>query len=354
MIADRSAVATNVPLKRVQGALWDPQAQPWGPRAVIDVRDPNEIQPFQVPDVPNSTVNREQNVMSAAERLSGINDVALGVNPQEQRTLGEVQLVTEQSAVRMEECVRYLQETMEELFQVRHEYWIRALEDDPAAALAPQGVQRALDARGVGDMVQGGRFTADLLRGNFHGKPRGSVETANLVQLRADFNGFLQALGGLMKMFPPLQQLLSAPEAVRALWEQCLRVYRVPDRQAFLPPPEILMQMLQPQPPPPPPGAPPPGPPGAPPPGPPQGGPPPPGGPPMGAPPPGAPMPPPQGGPPGMPPGMPPGGPGGPPGAGIPPQLLELLAQMQAQHQPQVPEELGMPNVPQGMPPGVQ
>ena len=358
MIADRSAVATNVPLKRVQGALWDPQAQPWGPRAVIDVRDPNEIQPFQVPDVPASTINREQNVMAAAERVSGINDVALGVNPQEDRTLGEVQLVTEQSAVRMEECVRYLQETMEELFQVRHEYWLRALEDDPAAALAPYGVMQTLASRGVDQLVPQGRFTADLLRGNFHGKPRGSVETANMVQLRADFNGFLQALGGLMKMFPALQQLLSTPEAVRALWEQCLRVYRVPDRQAFLPPPEILMQMLQPPPPPGPPpgqpgaGAPPPGPPGMPP-----GAPPPQGMPP--GPPPGMPpgMPPPGmgGPPPGMPPGMPPGGPppGMPPGAGgvqLPPQLMALLAQLGAGGgQPQVPEELGMPNVPPGV-----
>jgi hypothetical protein len=160
------------------------------------------------------------------------------VNPQEQRTLGEVQLVTEQSAVRMEECVRYLQETMEELFQLRHEYWIRALEDDPAAALAPQGVQRALSARGVGNMVQGGRFTADLLRGNFHGKPRGSVETANLRCAPTQRSAGLRSI----KMFRRCSSSCrhSRPCALGAVPARVSRARP----SGLLPPPEILMVML--------------------------------------------------------------------------------------------------------------
>src|SRR5262245_10472820 len=43
MGADRMAMVAGQPVKRLQGALWDPYEQPWGPRAVIDVRDMREI-----------------------------------------------------------------------------------------------------------------------------------------------------------------------------------------------------------------------------------------------------------------------------------------------------------------------
>jgi hypothetical protein len=245
MAADRSTLATSAPIKRVQGALWNPDEQPWGPRAVIDVRDPEELQAFVIPDVPVSVVNREQGILDAAERLSGLNDVALGQNPRTSRTLGEVQLVTEQSFVRMEESLRYCQETLEELFKVRHELWCRALEEEPEEA--PARVERILAVRGL--QLEDQRFTAQLLRGNFRGKPRGNVETADVNALRGDYNGFIQAIGMLMQMFPPIAQMIMAnPEAIRALLEHGLRVYRVPDRQAFLGTPDQQAQMMmQPQ-----------------------------------------------------------------------------------------------------------
>lgn len=247
MIADRSALVTNAPIKRVQGALWDPDTQPFGPRAVIDVRDPNEVQPMDIPDVPVSAVQREAAVFTASERLSGLNDVAAGINPDSQRTLGEIQLVTEQSFVRLEESLHYCQEELEDLFVVRHELWIRALEADPVAAggFVPERVVRSLELRG--QQLSAGHFTADLLRGPFRGKPRGSVETADLNRMRADFNGLVAALTGMAERFPVVGQLLMRPEAIRALLEELLRVYRVRDRQAFLLPPGEFERLFQPQ-----------------------------------------------------------------------------------------------------------
>lgn len=292
MKADRAALATNAPIKRLSTSIWDPQAEPWGPLAIITVHDHKDVEPVSVPDVPNSMMEWEARILEAAERMAGMNDVALGQTPTESRTLGETQLVTEQSFVRQEERIRNLQETMETLFQVRHWLWVRALEQG-AVVEAPDTFIRTLEYRGM-QLTNAGGVTADDLRGLFRGKPRGSVETADKSRLRADYNEFLTVLGGLTKMWPPLAQVVVTPKAMAELLDQAMRLYNVGDRSTFLQPlKQMAMQMAM-MPPPgmmlPPGMAPPPGPPGMPP-GPPG---PPPGpdmmGPPMG-PPPGTPMP---------------------------------------------------------------
>ena len=95
MIADRSTLATTPPILRRQGALWDPDEQPFGTGRTIDVRDMDELQPIVIPDVPPSAVQREAAVLAAAERVSGQNDIATGATTGEQRTLGERQMQAE-------------------------------------------------------------------------------------------------------------------------------------------------------------------------------------------------------------------------------------------------------------------
>src|SRR5690606_13249836 len=121
--------------------------------------------------------------------------------------------------VRLEESLHYCQEELEDLFTVRHELWLRALEADPLAAggFVPEHVVRSLELRG--SSLAAGHFTADLLRGPFRGKPRGSVETADLNRMRSDFNGLVAALTGMAERFPVVGQLLMRPEAIRALLE---------------------------------------------------------------------------------------------------------------------------------------
>ena len=220
-MTDRSTMANAAPIKRVMGSLWDPQETPWGPLAVIDVRDPNEIEQFRVNDVPGSVVQREGMVLQAGERVSGLNDVATGVGSQQDRTLGEVNLVTQQSFVRMEEAVKYLQEPLEQLFNLRHEIWKRAVA--AGTVKLPPSVIGYLSGRGV--MVPSELVQPEMLEGVFRGKPRASVEGADPMRLRNDFVGFVNALGNLARMVPGLAQQLNQPQAIEALLRQGMRVF---------------------------------------------------------------------------------------------------------------------------------
>lgn len=279
MIADRSAMANAAPLKKVVGAIWDADVVPWGPRAVIDVRDPNELTQMEVADVPSSSFQRLNEQIGAAQRVTGENDIASGVQPEGDPTLGQVNLVAQQSFVRMDEMVRYIQESLEVACELRHLLYIRQLQAMAAGGdngmAAPSGVLKALQARGA-QVPDDGQFTADMLQGQFTFKAHGSVETADVITLRADFNGFLQALAILSKTNQAIAAIIAQPSAAKALFEQCLRVYRFPDRQAFFGSAWQALVSGQPQAdaatpgqpglPPAQPGAPPPGPPGLPPP----------------------------------------------------------------------------------------
>lgn len=236
MVADRSAMAANAPIKRVIGAVWEADVQPFGPRQIIDVRDPNELTQFVIADVPSSAFERLNEQIGAAQRVTGENDIASGVQPEGDPTLGQVNLVAQQSFVRMDEMVRYIQESLEQVCELRHLLYIRQLQAMAAGGdngmPAPSGVLKAIEARGR-SIPENGQFTVDMLQGQFTWKAHGSVETADVITLRADFNGFLQAVGILAKFNPGIAAILNQPSAAQALFEHCLRVYRVPDRQAF-------------------------------------------------------------------------------------------------------------------------
>lgn len=283
MVADRLSLVVSAPIKRLVGALWDPEEQQFGPKAVIDVRDMREVEPFVIPELGlQAAMVREQNMERTAERIMGVNDVASGQVAQESRTLGEVQMATEQSFVRMDLIVRRFQEALEDLAQVRHAIWKRVLAEQPDGVDVPQSVLVGLEGRGVpiDQYLPNGKMTAAMLEGAFRFRPYGSVETADPNRRRQDLIGFMQGLPMLLQAFPSLVPMLQTPQAGRAMFREFLRAFRVPNQQAFLgSPAQDLMQqapmlgML-------PPGLLPPG---------------------MGMP--------------GMPPGMPPGPPGMPPGA---------------------------------------
>jgi hypothetical protein len=288
MAADRSSMANGVPILRMSGALWDPVEQPWGPKAVIDVRDPRELTPMEIPDVPNSVFQQMQACERTAERLAGVNDVASGQVSQETRTLGEVQMATEQSFVRMDLVVRRFQESLEDVYQIRHAIYKRQLAEKKEGIDAPQSLIVGLEGRGVSidTFMPDGKITAELLEGAFRFKPHGSVETADIGKLRGDYVQAMQFLPMLMQAEMPLNARFG-PQAFRLLLRQFTRLFRIPNPQAFLgsPAQELQQQQIMPAPMMPGMGMPPPGL----------------GAPPMGAPPIGAPMPqamPPQGAPP--------------------------------------------------------
>lgn len=234
--ADKSSMSANAPILKMQGALWDEDEQPWGPKAVVTVRDPREITQLIVSDVPASIFTHIERCERTSDRLAGINDIASGQVAQESRTLGEIQMATEQSFVRMDLVVRRFQEAMEDLAQIRHAIWKRSLAENPDGVDAPESVLVGLEGRGVpiGDFLPDGKITAALLDGSFRFRPHGSVETADPGRMRSDFVGMLQGLPMLMQAFPLLQMMFSTPQAARAMGRQFLRVFRVPNQQAFL------------------------------------------------------------------------------------------------------------------------
>ncbi len=248
MAADRAAMITNAPIMRVQGALWDPTEQPFGPKAVIDVRNPQEVQPMQVPDLTGPAMNHIQMVEAAAERLIGMNDVSLGADPGADRTLGERQMVANYSEVRMDLVVKRVQEAIEQLYQIRHAIWKRALAEQPQGMAAPKSALIGLETKSPAVGEFDGTYTASLLEGEYRFKPRGSVATADLGRQRQDFTQAMQALANLGQQFPQFTMMMQRPEAVRALFEQFIRVFGFQDRQAFLGGEMANLQMFQPPP----------------------------------------------------------------------------------------------------------
>ncbi len=297
--ADDASMQLQLPLKRKTTSTWDPDAEPLGPKAVMTVREMGEVEFLQ--RQPNTGVagERIERNWRGAERLSMINDAAAGVTSENQRTLGEIQLITNQSRGRVKEAIKNVQETVEEIYQVRHVMWKRALADLGSEGMqAPPSVVQNLRSRLMpmpglpadpnvpsqaagmpgqmpGQMpgmppgmpppqgmpglpmpqqtvpVQAGfglearapditaqltdlRFTAQMMEGSFRFKPKGSVENADRNRQRYDAGqGFMQ-IANVAKVNPMVAMLLSTPQAAKAMVEQWVRLYNVPDKQAFL------------------------------------------------------------------------------------------------------------------------
>jgi hypothetical protein len=272
MKADRGNLATNAPISRLRTAHWDPNAQPIGVGRVIDVNEHSEIKPFLIPDVPQSAVEQTMELIQAVERVSGLADSAVGVLSQETRTLGEQRLVAGGSAVRVDEVMGHLHAAISEVMRLTNAIWAETLKADAKGLDAPQGVVQSLQYRG--QKLQDGKFTGDLLEGNFHFEPYGSDATAGPERRKQNLNQGLMTLTNLAKVVTPLQPIFQSVEFAKSVLEQWMQEYGWRDRQAlmqaFQQPPAMPVQAS-------PSGGPPMmGPPGA--------GAPPPGGPPMGGP----------------------------------------------------------------------
>jgi hypothetical protein len=263
---DRRSLELQAPIKRKQGALWDPDEQPFGAKQVIDVREMDEVQAMDLPPASRVAGEEIDRVERNAERLAGITDVAAGVTSSEKRTLGEVNTTIEQSFVRMDEAIKNIQETLEEVAQVRHLMWKRALAELGDEGMpAPPSVTQALALRGtlqpgpsqpsgygggdyapqatlglevrapeVSGQLPNVRFTASMLEGVYRFKPRGSVETADRGKLRVDFNQMMQALGNYAAVNPYVRALLNTPQATKAILEQIVRLYHFQDKQSLI------------------------------------------------------------------------------------------------------------------------
>ena len=264
MFADRMTLKTSVPILQVEGSPWNPAERPFGPYEVIPVRDLNEVKQFDVADVPQSVIFAMKEVVSAKERLSGMNDTTTGQIADASRTLGEIKLAAQQSWIRIDEAVKNLQQAFEDLFGILLTIWKNKEREKPEPW--PGDVLEAMRERAI--FIDSGQVTADLLDGAFRGKPRGSVEASDFSQMRADMVQMITAITQLSQGVPALRMQLNNPATVRSILSQIARVYRWPDRANLV----GTFTGEAPPPPPPMPGM--PGAPGMPQGGPPQGGPP--------------------------------------------------------------------------------
>ena len=228
MYADRSALATSAPFTLMEGSAWNPQLKPFGPRAIIPVRDQNELKQLEIRDVPNSVAGQQQMVLQFAERISGQNDTTTGVMAQQDRTLGEVKLTSEQSWIRIDEVIKNCQEPLEDLFNILHHIYIAALEDNNKPEEAPGSLITMMLERGIDFSAK--QIRADDLMGVFRGKPKNSVEGTDFSRMKADMAGLLTALTQFSQGNPAIAMHLQQPAVIRSIMSQIARVYRWPDR----------------------------------------------------------------------------------------------------------------------------
>jgi hypothetical protein len=238
MAADRGSMLVNLPMKRMVGALWDPEEQPMGPKAVIDVRNMDEVQPMEGnPQGMNEAFEHIQMLERNAERVVGVNDIASGSVLQQDKTLGEVQMATQAAEIRMDLVIRRFQEMMEPLGEIRHAIWKRTLAEKEDGVEPPQSLLSNLEGRGVSidEFLPEKKITAALLEGAFRFKPRGSVESADKNRQRMDWMNFLKIYPELLQLFAPvLGMSLMGPKACREILRQTLYLFNVPNTQAFL------------------------------------------------------------------------------------------------------------------------
>jgi hypothetical protein len=234
MKADRSALATNKPIKQLQGGIYDPDVQPFGVGRIITVRDQNELQEFDISDVPNSVIESERALASAKERVGGLADSAVGVLSGDRRTLGENRLVAGGSAVRVDEVIGHLHAAIARVMTLSHAIWIDTLKADPRGLEAPPSVTASIQQRGPDYQQFEGKFTAAQLDGDFQFEPYGSDDTADPERRKNDFDGFVVALTKLSEKLPGMAMVLQNPDVTKAVIEQLLRSYNVRDRQPFL------------------------------------------------------------------------------------------------------------------------
>lgn len=247
MLADRAALQLQAPIMRRQNALWDPDDEPIGPKQVITVRDMQEVQALQLPDYTAPARERIIDTERQAEKLGGMTDIASGNSPNQDRTLGETRIVTAYSEVRIEEVIRNIQETIEDIAQVRHLMWKRSLASTPDGLEAPTSVLLGLETRGmdVTSYLPNKRFAVTVLEGAYRFKPRGSVEATDKHQQRMDFADSLKALAAMAGVAPMIALLLQQPATAKALLETWVNLYNVSDKQAFLGPETLGMVMQQ-------------------------------------------------------------------------------------------------------------
>lgn len=241
MIADKSAMAVSAPLSRLTTAYWNPDDQPIGPQAVIDVRSHDELKQVVVSDVSQSMIYLKRDTENAAERVGGVGDMAVvGVDGLDQNqanpTATQVQTVAQAAAIRVEDVIESIRNSVEDVYMLRQTIWERSLANHPQGMKPPDDVLKGMETRGI-SMGQDNSvfaFTAADLAGRWRFKPKGSLQSSNKQYLLQNVNGLMAAVMGLAKLNPQMQQSVSGLPFIKAMLDHYLQLYDVSDKAAIL------------------------------------------------------------------------------------------------------------------------
>lgn len=246
MNADRGTLKANAPMKALKTEDWDPELQPFGAGQVIRVTDMKGIEPFPFEDISPGAFDRERTCVTDAQRLIGLNDIALGQQSRASRTLGENEMASRESFTRTDDPIGNLQEALEELGALIYAIELKTLEQMEQGMDAPASTVDRLQQRGGAYAEFDGTFTADMIRGKFRFKPRGSVESADPNRRRQQFAQGLGALEAWAKFNPSIAERLRSPEFADALMQMWVTEYKPRDVQAFLKPVQQALPTGQP------------------------------------------------------------------------------------------------------------
>ena len=223
--ADQLSLAISPPFKRLKSSDINPDRHRWGPGATIDVDMMDELEQLDIsPFVPGTDI--EEGAKDWAERASPINDNALGRETEgAKKTLGEVQIVSQKSSLRISDVVARIQEDgMVELAKQTLGLMYQFMTDEE---LQSYGISR------------------DMLTVPWDIVPHGNIGTADK-QLRrneADFM-YLLLLGGMNT--PPNPLVVQNPMRVHRLTQDLLQAHERKDIENYIGTEEELqMQMRQ-------------------------------------------------------------------------------------------------------------
>lgn len=232
MASDRSALATNPPIKQIEGGLWDADVEPMGTGRVIKVRDHHEVEQMIIADVPTSNVELRRECFAAKERVTGVNDVSgSSVSGTTNSTATRDTLMAQAGAIRVETALDFLREFLTDLWDIRRLIHKRKLASEQDGGELPNGLADRLQYRGIEDTQT---ITADDLTGRFYYKPVGSVASADPARRRIESAQAMVGLGTLAQVCPPIGMALQSPAVGLAIMQTWARDNDVVDKQSFV------------------------------------------------------------------------------------------------------------------------
>jgi hypothetical protein len=233
MNAKRGTLKSNMPIKRRAGSRWNPDLQPFAPDAVIDVDNADDVTVFEFEDVTAQAMSKEQQSVVDAQRIIGMNDIAIGQVSEKSRTLGENKMATTQSFVRTDDPISNIQEALEEVGWLIHRVEVESLKQSGRTVPAPARV-----ADQLAESVEGfdGGFTWQMVDGNFTFKPRGSSDQADPNMRFRRLDTRMSVMERAAKYNPDIQRRLASPEFAASLMSDLVSETKPRDPSAFLKP----------------------------------------------------------------------------------------------------------------------